>query len=209
MPERPTSRPTWTKRLMGVAAVAAAAAVILQVEFVTLDDTTSVAQRPRLPSADDNGGGEVRFRTYLTGYSWWDNTPPGSAAIARPVIRHRAGGTGTYDDPITLAVGHRIRHGIQRMDFPAGTRFYFPAIRKYAIVEDVCGDGPRPQLGPCHIGHKGYPWLDIYVGARSGNPNAANRCMRSITGLQDAILNPRRGHPVVPGEIFTSTCAGA
>ena len=104
------------------------------------------------------------FRAFLTGYSYWDNTPPGSAAIARPVIHKLAGGTGTYADPITLAVGHRIDRGRQTLDYPAGTRFYFPRIQKYAIVEDVCGDGPTPQNGPCFVGHKGYPWLDIYVG---------------------------------------------
>ena len=105
-----------------------------------------------------------RFNVYLTGYSFWDNTPPGSAVIARPMIRQRAGGTGTYSDPITVAVGHSLATGRQVLDFPAGTRFYFPGLRRYAIVEDVCGDGPSPEKGGCHVGHNGMPWLDIYVG---------------------------------------------
>ena len=45
---------------------------------------------------------EKAFSAYLTGYSYWDNTPPGSAAISKPVIHRRAGGTGKYNDPITI-----------------------------------------------------------------------------------------------------------
>ena len=152
-------------------------------------------------------GDEETLTVYLTGYSFWDNTPPGSSAIARPVLHKRAGGVGSYADPITIAVGHRIEDDVQSLDFEPGTRFYLPEIRKYAIVEDVCGDGPKPQLGPCHIGHKGHPWLDIYIGGRSITPEQAEACMRLITGIQKAILNPRQGYPVEPGEISQSTCA--
>jgi len=96
---------------------------------------------------------------FLTGYSYWDNTPPASAIIGRPVIHHIAAGTGTYDDPVTLAVGWRIDENKVSEDFQPGTRFYIPRLRKYAIVEDLCGDGAKPQSGPCHIGWEGYPWL--------------------------------------------------
>ncbi|MDU8929826.1 hypothetical protein RXV86_20765 [Alisedimentitalea sp. MJ-SS2] len=148
----------------------------------------------------------VPMQIYLTGYSYWDNTPRGSARIARPVIHRQAGGTGTYNDPITVAVGHSKRGGRSRMDFPAGTRFYFPRIQKYGIVEDLCGDGPRPQNGPCHSGYSGLPWLDIYVGGRSVSARQADRCMASITGVQAAVINPARGMPVQAGEISLSTC---
>jgi hypothetical protein len=146
------------------------------------------------------------FRGYLTGYTFWDNTPPGSSAIARPVIRSRAGGTGTYADPITIAVGHRIEGSRQTLDFPEGTRFYIPRLRKYAIVEDVCGDGPRPQEGPCHSGHRGLPWLDIWIGGRSQSPETADVCARRITAVQDFIIHPEPGLPVDPGEIAANGC---
>ena len=122
------------------------------------------------------------MQVYLTGYSYWDNTPRGSAQIARPVVHRQAGGIGTYSDPITVAVGHSKSAGRSRMDFPTGTRFYFPNLQKYGIVEDLCGDGPRPQNGPCHSGYRGLAWLDIYVGGRSTGEAASNQCMRSITG---------------------------
>ncbi len=147
-----------------------------------------------------------QMTVYLTGYSYWDNTPPGSAAIAKPVIHRRAGGRGTYNNPITLAVGHSLNGRRQTLDFPAGTRFYFPQLRKYAIVEDVCGDGPRPQNGPCHTGRNGLPWVDIYVdGKRAGN-RVANSCMNRITGFHKVVLNPGRNLPVTPGPLAESGC---
>ncbi|WP_254693110.1 hypothetical protein [Sulfitobacter sp. SK011] len=149
---------------------------------------------------------ERQMNVFLTGYSYWDNTPRASAAIARPVIHAQAAGIGTFEDPITLAVGHSIYFGRSFMDFPTGTRFYFPLLRKYAIVEDLCGDGRTPQNGPCHIGYEGHPWLDIYVdGSEAGNQNA-NDCMADITGIQPAIVNPKRRYRVHAGPITEGGC---
>lgn len=150
---------------------------------------------------------EQSMNVYLTGYSYWDNTPRGSAQIARPVIHRSAGGIGTYDDPITLAVGHVKRGSRSTMDYPAGTRFYIQNLRKYAIVEDLCGDGNNPQNGPCHSGYQGHAWLDIYVGGRSVGESVSNSCMNRITGIQNVIMDPHPGYAVLPGEISTSTCA--
>ncbi len=149
---------------------------------------------------------EQVFTAYITGYSYWDNTPRGSVAIARPVIHRGAGGVGTYDDPVTIAVGHTIIGQRQTLDYPAGTRFYLARLQKYAIVEDVCGDGHQPQNGPCHSGHQGNPWLDIYVDGRRAGEAAADSCMRRITGLQQLRINPRRGYPVTAGPITESGC---
>ncbi|MFT6676730.1 MAG: hypothetical protein ACJAVM_002935 [Sulfitobacter sp.] len=149
---------------------------------------------------------EQQFTAFLTGYSYWDNTPRGSTAIARPVVHRGAGGTGTYADPVTLAVGHIKRGSRSIMDFPAGTRFYFPRLRKYAIVEDLCGDGNTPQNGPCHSGYKGYVWLDIYVDGRRAGNGAANQCMRRLTGIQRVLINPKRGHPVETGALTETGC---
>lgn len=152
------------------------------------------------------GPREQRITAYLTGYSYWDNTPPGSAAIARPVIHRRAGGTGTYENPVTIAVGHRIDGRRQTLDYPEGTRFYVERLRKYAIVEDVCGDGNNPQDGPCHSGYKGHPWLDIYIGGARQTRTETNACAYRITALQDIVINPRPGYPVSSGEITAAGC---
>ena len=148
-----------------------------------------------------------RWRTvFLTGYSYWDNTPPGSAIIGRPIIHETAGGIGTFEDPITLAVGWRIHFDRHFEDFRPGTRFYFPRLRKYAIVEDLCGDGSRPQQGPCHTGWEGHAWLDIYVDGSTMDPETSVSCMEKLTGIQRVIINPRPGYSVVPGRLVESGC---
>ncbi len=149
---------------------------------------------------------EIPMQVFLTGYSFWDNTPPGSSAIALPQIRSRAGGTGTFQDPITLAVGHVKNGSRSTPDFRAGTKFYIEKLRRYAIVEDVCGDGPKPQNGPCHIGYQGRPWIDIWVGGRHVDKNFVKNCMYRLTGLQRVIRNPAPDHPVEVGEISASGC---
>ena len=147
-----------------------------------------------------------RFTAYLTGYSYWDNTPVGSAQIALPVVHHSAGGQGTYADPVTLAVGHSIRGGQSTPDIPAGTRFYLERLHKYAIVEDVCGDGPTPQNGPCHTGYAGHPWFDVYIGGEKVSAQIASACARSITALQPVIINPAPSLPVTAGPVTDSSC---
>ena len=54
------------------------------------------------PNVGDGGG--RRSQIFVTGYTYWDNSPPGSAQIARPQVHDRAGGVGTWKDPITVAV---------------------------------------------------------------------------------------------------------
>lgn len=149
---------------------------------------------------------ERRMQVYLTGYSYWDNTPPGSAQIARPVIHRKAGGTGTYSDPITLAVGHVKRGTRSTPDYKPGTRFYIERLQKYAIVEDLCGDGNRPQDGPCHSGYNGLPWIDLYVGGKQSGASAATSCTYRITGVQTVIFDPEPGYPVVPGALSENGC---
>ena len=175
------------------------------VPFISAGETASLEITSVTPVTYQTTPGQT-FSVYLTGYSFWDNTPPGSAAIARPVLRKSAGGTGTYNDPITIAVGHSFATGRQVLDFPPGTRFYFPALKRYAIVEDVCGDGPKPQNGPCHIGRNGMPWLDIYVDGRQAGQARANACMRQITGVHKVIVDPPSGFPVVKGALTESGC---
>jgi len=149
---------------------------------------------------------EIHFNAFLTGYTYWDNTPPQSKKIAKPVVHKEAGGTGTHKDPITLAVGHRIEAGRQTLDFPVGARFYIPALNKYALVEDTCGDGNTPQHGPCHSGHKGVPWLGIYIGGDGFSKEVSDLCARKVTAIQRVILYPRDDYQVAAGEIMHTTC---
>jgi hypothetical protein len=149
---------------------------------------------------------ETSFTAYITGYGWPDNTPP-SAEISNPVIHKSAGGAGTYTDPITIAVGHSIISGKDILDYPQGTKFYIPALRRYFIVEDTCGDGGAPQNGPCHTGYKGYAWLDAWVGGQNQNSSSVLSCEDSITALHKIIKNPASNYAVVPGPIFGGSCS--
>jgi len=127
---------------------------------------------------------------YLTGYTWWDNTPSGSAAIAHPVLHSTAGGTGTYANPITMAVGYTSAGP----DIPYGTRFYLPKLQRYAIVEDLCG--------ACHRTPAGVTWrLDLWLDGRNLSVSAANACALRITGKQAAWRNPPMGLSVTSGPI--------
>jgi hypothetical protein len=156
------------------------------------------------PAQGQPATGEVRFISYTTGYASGDNTPPGSTIVTIGRVSGNAGGKGTYDDPITLAVGHSIINGADIPDYPPGTKFYVPNLRKYFSAQDSCGDGDIPQNGPCHIGYQGHAWLDFYIGNVSGS--ASTDCEDSVTGLHVVIKNPTSNYAVVPGPVFDNGC---
>ncbi len=149
---------------------------------------------------------EKRFNVYTTAYGWPDNTPPG-AVISNPIIHQTADGSGTYTDPITIAVGHSIINGVDVLDYPAGTKFYIPNMRRYFIVEDTCGDGQKPQNGPCHSGHQGDPWMDLWIGGQNAKAPSVLSCEDEVTGTHLIIENPAPGYAVVSGPIFNGSCA--
>jgi hypothetical protein len=151
--------------------------------------------------------GESRFTVYITAYTYWDNTPPGSSDISNPIIHTKAGGTGTFGDPITLAVGHSYATGSDVLDYPAGTKFYLPNLRKYFIVEDTCGDGSHPENGPCHTGYQGHPWFDLWIEGANGTSKSTTSCAEDITELHLVIENPAANYAVVPGAVFSNACA--
>lgn len=68
----------------------------------------------------------------LTFYGWPDNDPPGNS-IAYPGLglssHQGAGGTGTYDDPITVAVITQSNNGF----WSPGTMMYLPSLQKYPL----------------------------------------------------------------------------
>lgn len=136
--------------------------------------------------ADVGDGGGSRSQIFTTGYTFWDNTPPGSAQIARPQIHDRAGGTGTWRDPITVA--------IQSGRFAFGTRFYLPELKKYFIVEDLCG--------ACYDGRNGGSYtLDLWVDGSHLTSGGAAGCASRITRVQPAIEGPRPDLPVDRGSV--------
>jgi hypothetical protein len=124
---------------------------------------------------------------YLTGYSVYDNDPPGSKDIAypRPDVPGNhlyAGGSGSFSNPVTLAVG--LVNGVPQ--FKPGTKLYIPIIQKYVRVEDSCAD--------CGKGYNGHKWIDVWVNGETSTSASADACMNKITGLHKVVVNPPNGY---------------
>lgn len=144
------------------------------------------------PSQPSGTPGTKQLRIWLTGYSWQDNTPPGSSKIGEPVLHQQAGGQGTYQDPITVAVPGRAGH----MDWAPGTRFYLPTVQRYVIVEDY-GATHTPSGTDAH--------LDMWIGGQDGTREDTDACMRQLTSKHaPAQLNPPPDLPVTPGPIYAN-----
>ena len=136
--------------------------------------------------ADVGNGGGSRSQIFTTGYTYWDNSPPGSAQIAQPVVHDRAAGTGTWKDPITVAV--------QAGRFDFGTRFYLPELKKYFVVEDLCG--------ACNDGRNGGVYtLDLWVDGSHLTSAGAAQCASRVTRVQPAIEGPDSDLPVDRGSV--------
>lgn len=109
----------------------------------------------------------------VTGFAAGDNDPPGGA-IAYPgsAPRHgTANGTGTYDNPVTLASDPRW--------LSAGTRVYIPYLKKYFVMEDLCGACQSDWSG-------GKRRVDVWIGYYTGSSAAA--CESAITRSSATIV---------------------
>ncbi len=162
---------------------------------------------------------EERLQAYTTSYTYWDNTPPGSSIIAFaktdgfPTLHDKAGGTGIYEDPITLAVGHVLVEATDTPDFPPGTRFYIPNVRRYFIVEDTCGDGDKPQDIPCHNLNNpqnkapagATVWLDLWIDGKDGTAKTVDDCANLLTQVHTVIKDPEPDYLVVAGPVFENS----
>jgi len=143
-------------------------------------------------SSDSNALPEL-VPHYVTFSAWPDNKPPGDA-ITFPTVHARAGGSGTYDDPITF--------GSDATEWPPGTRLYVPYLRRYVVMEDECSSCIEDwQDGK----HRIAIWLD-----------SDGTCVDEVTACEltltrssaDVEANPPAGRPVESVPLFDrSTCS--
>lgn len=153
--------------------------------------TPSKAATPVKADAMKTTGPTQQKKIWLTGYSYQDNTPAGSSIVSTPVLHKEAGGTGTYADPITVAVPGK-GNGIWK----SGSRFYLPTVKRYVIVEDT-GASPAPS------GQDGH--LDMWIGGQGGTKSATDACMDKITATDvPAQYNPPSNLPVIKGPIYAA-----
>jgi hypothetical protein len=126
---------------------------------------------------------------FVTGYSYYDNDPPGTSAIAYESVmpnRTGAGGSGTFTDPITAAVPSGT--------LAPGTKVYVPHVKRYFIVEDECATSHSAPNG-CTAD------LDLWVDGRTAGEASSDACMARITGDYQYIVNPASGKAVTVGTV--------
>lgn len=145
-------------------------------------------EQPGIAPALPGQGPAQTISAEITGYSFQDNTPPGSATISMPVIHRVAGGTGTFLDPITTAVPGSAGSP----ETPRGTKLYVAKLRRYFIVED----SGASKEGGRHF--------DLYVDGQNFTKADSTACMDSYTGTASVILNPPQGEPVTVGPLTGS-----
>jgi 3D (Asp-Asp-Asp) domain-containing protein len=102
-----------------------------------------------------------------------------------------AGGVGTFADPITVAVsaGNTI--------LSPGTLIYLPGLKKYFLVEDICGN--------CTSN-----WVDLWMESNANsNADAVLQCEDNWTGdvnqLKEIQINPPAGLIVDTTPFFNTT----
>jgi hypothetical protein len=116
----------------------------------------------------------------VTFFAAWDNSPHNSTAIAHPVLHSRAGGTGSFKDPLTFASPDGPGA------YPWGTKIYATEVRKYFIREDSCGKSWTAPDGCGATSH-----VDLYMGNPS-TTKAVLACEDRLTppGLSAIVVNP-------------------
>lgn len=126
-----------------------------------------------------------------TSYAAIDNDPSGSRAIAYPSVHRQAGGTGTYNDPLTLAADVRW--------LPVGTRVYAPRWHKYYVMEDECVECEGDWSGS-HFHH-----VDLYMSSsvQSGVISCENAATKDQAENDTIIINPDPNRPVDTTPLYT------
>ena len=152
------------------------------------------AGNPAMASAQDTQS------TFVTLYGFPDNSPPG-AGIAFPQIHNQAGGTGTFDDPVTFATDQN--------ELAPGTIVYYGFLHRYFIMEDDCVECDQDWEGSGPDGGPGFWHIDLWVGGQGGDTNAVLSCEDALTQQGDVTLNPSSNLPVDTTPLFnsdTNTC---
>jgi hypothetical protein len=156
----------------------------------TATGANSATPRPTTPPSRRG----TTQKVWQTFYAATDNDPAGSRNIAYPAPqgKHaRAGGTGTYADPITLAADERW--------LPVGTIVYAPRWHKYFIMEDQCV--------PCEADWEADRLHHVDLFMSPSSRSAVVACERAATKPQaendSIILNPDRNRPVDATPLYT------
>ena len=129
------------------------------------------------------------WHPFTTFYAAGDNDPAPSRTIAYPksdgfpTVHDKAGGIGTWANPVTFATDpHELK---------PGTRIYLPRLRKYFVMEDGCTSCTRAWR------HGKKRQIDLWAGAYSGK--ALTHCEYALTlsaGQETVIVHASPGRGV-------------
>ncbi len=123
----------------------------------------------------------------VTLYGALDNDPPGSSNIAYPHKHQKAGGTGTYADPVTFAT--------DKDEFAVGTIVYYAYLKKYFVMEDYCAQ--------CITDWKNGKKKHIDLWAGNSNDRKILDCENKLTkGSGTVDVNPAKNLKVDTAPIF-------
>ncbi|KAL9065030.1 MAG: hypothetical protein Q9157_007620 [Trypethelium eluteriae] len=128
----------------------------------------------------------------MTFFGWPDNSPPGAGkAYTCPGRGPTSGGTGDYDDPVTIATAIG--------ELNVCDTIYIPYLKKYGIFEGYCQD--------CIDDWKERKRrIDIWTGSsQEGGGEDQNTCERKFTptaASQTIIRYPPRGLDVNKGSLY-------
>ncbi|PWY90215.1 hypothetical protein BO70DRAFT_415772 [Aspergillus heteromorphus CBS 117.55] len=132
----------------------------------------------------------------ITFYGYPDNDPASAETAYNCGGRdYIAGGTGTYDDPLTFATAPG--------EFEKCEIIYLPYLRKYLRLEDVCEQ--------CTTDYKeGKHHIDVWTGSSTVNGGETQiRCEDALTpsASQSVIVNPASTYTVNAAALFSDdTC---
>ena len=138
--------------------------------------STTLSDKVTFYGYPDNDDGSGHFGTNVIAYALtWQGHSRHTNAQGDPV----AGGVGSFDDPITVAAsqGNSV--------LPPGSLLYLPGLKKYFLVEDICGN--------CST-----DWIDTWMESNAGNTaTAVTQCENNWTGdalpNREVWLNPSSG----------------
>ncbi len=140
--------------------------------------------------------GMARDSFFITFYGWPDNDPPGTEIAypksKSPNAKHeKAGGIGTYNDPVTFAS--------DPAKIPVGTIYYAPYLKKYIVMEDYC-EGCVENWGD------GKKHIDIWMESDDNFEEKLVKCQGKWTRKSiEVITNPSGTLPVDSSPLFNQS----
>jgi hypothetical protein len=172
---------------------AASASTAVAMPSTTIPGTPATGRPTATARATPSTTGTMQT-VWETFYAAFDNDPSGSLTIAYPTPegKHaRAGGVGTYANPITLAADVRW--------LPAGTRVYAPRWRKYFIMEDQCVEC-EADWADTRFHH-----VDLFMSPsmKAGALGCEVAATKERAENDIIVLRPPRNLPVDPTPLYT------